>query len=190
MRHKKEEEKKTPEKKTGAAEEPAEVRLAGDEYEELRKKAEERDEYYNRWLKVHAEYENTRKRLEKEKWEHLKFANEDIISRLFPIVDNFDMALGAMEKAEDKTAVMDGIKLVQKEFHRILEENGVEKIETVGKQFDPHVHEAVLAVETDERPDGEIIEEVRAGYLLNGRLLRPAQVKVAKSATTEGKTND
>ena len=75
------------------------ITLPEEEYQELKHKAEERDEYYNKWLKVHAEYDNTRKRIEKEKWEHLKFANEDIISKLFPIVDNFDMALVAMDKA-------------------------------------------------------------------------------------------
>ena len=150
--------------------------------EELKKKALERDEYYSKWIKVHADYENARKRLEKEKSEHLKFANEDLISKLFPIVDNFDMALIAMDKADDKAAVMDGIKLVQKEFHRILDENGVKRIETEGAKFDPHVHEAVSMVETGEHPDGTIIEEVRSGYLLNERLLRPAQVIVAKNS--------
>lgn len=152
------------------------------EIEEVKKKAEERDEYYKKWLNVHAEYENTKKRLEKEKYEHIKFANETIISRLFPIMDNFDMAFAAMEKAEDKEAVLEGIKMVQKEFHRVLEDSGVEKIGSLGKQFDPNLHEAVTAVETDDVPEGEIIEEVRPGYTFNGRLLRAAQVKVAKHA--------
>jgi molecular chaperone GrpE len=147
----------------------------------MKHKAQERDEYYNKWVKVHAEYENTRKRIEKEKWEHMKFANENLVSQLFPIVDNFDLALAAMEKAKDKAAVMDGIKLVQKEFHRIIEENGVEKIKTVGEKFDPNIHDAVSVIETDEHPDGVILEEVRAGYTLNERLLRPAQVIIAKN---------
>lgn len=157
------------------------VELPQEEFEDLTAKAAERDEYYNKWLTVHAEYENTRKRLEKNQLEGIRFANEGIISRLFLIVDNFDMALASMDKAEDKAAVMDGIKLVQKEFHRVLDENGVEKIKTVGEDFDPNLHEAVQAVETDEEEDGKIIEEVRAGYLLNGRLLRAAQVIVAKN---------
>ncbi|MDP8299978.1 MAG: nucleotide exchange factor GrpE [Candidatus Tantalella remota] len=157
------------------------IELSAAEYEELTKKAVERDEMENKWLKVHADYENTRKRLEKEKFDRIRFANEDIISQLFPIVDNFDMAFAAMEKAQDKASVMDGIKLVQNEFHRILEENGVKKIVTKGEQFDPNVHEAVSAIETDEYPDGEILEEVRAGYLLNNRLLRAAQVVIAKN---------
>jgi len=158
--------------------------ISRQELEELRAKAAERDEYYNKWLNVHADYENTRKRLEKEKSEFAKFANEGIVSRLFPIVDNFDMALAAMETAQDKMAVMDGIKLVQKEFHRILEENGVRKIEAQGKPFDPNFEEAVFMEETEEYPEGFVTEEVRAGYTLNGRLLRPAQVKVAKNIRT------
>ncbi|MGB2599087.1 MAG: nucleotide exchange factor GrpE [Candidatus Omnitrophota bacterium] len=167
----------------------AAIEIMEKDLEELKKKAEERDEYYNKWLKVHAEYDNTRKRIEKEKTDHMKFANEGIISQLFPIVDNFDMALAAMETAKDKEAVMDGIKLVQKEFHRILDENGAEKIKTVGEKFDPHVHEAVSAVETDEHPDGMILEEVRPGYTLNKRLLRPAQVRVVKEKKKEGGEN-
>ena len=163
------------------SEENKNVEIPDSELEELKKKAEERDEFHDKWVKVHADYENTRKRLEKEKFEHMKFANEDIISKLFPIMDNFDMAFAAMDKAEDKEAVLEGIKLVQKEFHKVLEEYGVKKIETVGKEFDPNMHEAVMAVDTEEFPDEQIVEEVRTGYLLNGRLLRPAQVKVAKS---------
>lgn len=157
------------------------VKVSEEDLKELERRAAERDECYNKWLKVHAEYENTRRRMEKEKTEHRKFANEDIIAQLFPIVDNFDMALVAMESAKDKAAVMDGIKLVQKEFHKVLEERGVEKIETQGKEFDPNFHEAVFAEPTKDSPDGAILEEVRAGYTLNGRLLRPAQVKVAKN---------
>ena len=157
------------------------IEISKKEFEELQKKADERDEFNEKWLQVHADYENTRKRLEKQKSDYIKFANEEIIAQLFPIMDNFDMAFAAMEKAEDKEAMMEGIKLVQKEFHKVLEEHGVEKIETVGKEFDPHFHEAVQMVETDDYPDGEIIEEVRSGYTLNGRLLRAAQVKVAKN---------
>ncbi|MFH1798317.1 MAG: nucleotide exchange factor GrpE [Candidatus Omnitrophota bacterium] len=171
--------------KKKAQEQKTTVEIEKEELEGLRKKADERDDFYNKWLAVHAEYENTRKRMEKEKTNHIRFANEMLISQLFPIVDNFDMAFSAMEKAEDKAAVMDGIRLVQKEFHRILEDNGVKKIETAGKKFDHNVHEAVLAVETKEHLDGMVIEEFRAGYMLNDRLLRPAQVKVAKNITQE-----
>lgn len=163
------------------AKQPLMAEITEEDFNILRQKAEERDEYYKKWLSIHAEYENTRRRIEKEKVEYMKFANESIIARLFPIVDNFDMALSAMKKAEDKAALMDGISLVQKEFHKILEDNGVQKIETKAKQFDHNVHEAVLVIETSEEQDGMVIEELRAGYTWNGRLLRPAQVKVARN---------
>jgi molecular chaperone GrpE len=153
------------------------------ELDGIKKKAAERDEYYDKWLKVHAEYENTRKRMEKEKSEHLKYANEEIITRILPLVDNFDLAIMAIDKAEDKTAVIEGIKIILKEFHRVLDDNGVVKISAKGEQFDPNKHEAVLAVETEEYPEGTVIEEMRGGYMFNNRLLRPAQVKVAKSVS-------
>ncbi len=156
-------------------------RLSSKEEKELRQKAAERDDYQQKWMQVHAEYENTRKRLEKEKSNHIRFANEDLISQLISLVDNFDMAIGAMKNAEDKEAVMDGICMVSKEFHRILEGNGVEKIKTVGEEFDPNVHEAVFMEETDKYPEGAVVGEVRGGYMLNERLLRPAQVKIAKA---------
>jgi molecular chaperone GrpE len=159
---------------------PEEVIILREELESLRKKAAERDELHNKWLSVHAEYENTRRRMEKEKGEFLKYACEDIVARLFPIVDNFDMALASMDKAKDKAQVMDGIKLVQKEFHKVLEDNGVTKIKTEGAIFDPHVHDAVMMVENPELAEGTVVEELRPGYLLREKLLRPAQVTVSK----------
>ena len=97
------------------------------EEQELRKKAAERDDFYNKWMMVHAEYENTRRRLEKEKIDRIRFANEEMIENLIPLVDNFDMALDAMEKAQDKAAVMDGIRIVLRQFHKILDDNGVKR---------------------------------------------------------------
>ena len=153
-----------------------------EDLEALRKKALERDEFHNKWLSALAECDNMRKRVDKEKINSIKFANEDIIMELFPIMDAFDSALALMDKAEDKMAVIDGIKMVQKQFHKTLESNGVVKIKTDGAKFDPHMHEAAETIETDKYPDGAIIEEMRPGYMLNGRLIRPAQVKVAKTA--------
>jgi molecular chaperone GrpE len=163
------------------------VEIPVSELEDLKARAAERDEYECRWMKVHADYENTRKRLEKEKSDYMRFANEGLVAQLFPIVDNFDMALAAMENATDKEAVMDGIKLVQKAFHRILDDNGVTRIEARGKEFDPNLHEAVVMEDTTCMPDNTVIEEIRPGYLLNDRLLRPAQVKVARNS---GKAQD
>ena len=90
------------------------IEISKKEFEELQKKADERDEFNEKWLQVHADYENTRKRLEKQKSDYIKFANEEIIAQLFPIMDNFDMAFAAMEKAEDKEAMMEGIRIMEK----------------------------------------------------------------------------
>ena len=120
----------------------------------------------------------------------MKFANENLISQLFSIVDNFDMAFSSIKETEENKSIIEGIKLVQKEFHRILKDNGVEIIETEGKMFDPNIHEAVIAVENTEVVDGMIIEQMRTGYLLNGRLLRPAQVKIAKNETSNINTDN
>jgi molecular chaperone GrpE len=157
-----------------------EVTIPVSELEELKQKVGERDDFYNKWMKVHAEFENTVKRMEKNQSERIKFANENIISQLFLIVDNFDMALASMEKTGENAAILEGIKMLQKEFHKILEDNGVVRMKTEGELFDPNIHEAVQALETDQHSDGQIIEEFRAGYMLNERLLRPAQVIVAK----------
>lgn len=154
---------------------------AAQELDALKKKADERDEYCDKYLRLLAEYDNAKKRLAKEREGHIKFANEDLMLQLFPIVDNFDMALSAVEKAPDKAAVMDGIRLVQKEFHRILEENGVKKIKVeLGGKFDPAKHEALETVEGDAAKEGTIVEEMQPGYELNGLVIRPAKVKVIK----------
>lgn len=152
-----------------------------EELAELMKKAGERDEYYNKWLSVHAEYDNVSRRMEKEKSDNIRFANETLIMRLFPIMDNFDMAIGAMDKAEDKDAVLEGIKMVQKQFHAVLEECGVKKISSEGEDFDPEIHEAFGVEKTADAEENTVIKELRSGYKLNDRLIRPAQVIVAQN---------
>lgn len=153
------------------------------EAEAIREKAGKFDEYYDKWLRLQAELENTKKRLDKEKAEFLKFANEDLVIRLLPVIDNFDRALATVKHSNESDAVLEGIKLVQKELHAILKDYGVEAIKSVREKFDPHLHEAVAVVETDDWPDDTIVEEVQAGYTLNGRLIRPSIVKVSKKKT-------
>ena len=169
MTHRKKEKAKAPK-----------IEISEKELGELRKKSDERDEYYNKWLKVHAEYENTRKRLEKEKSDRVRFANESIISKLFPIVDNFDRALSSVRHTKESGAVLEGIKLVQKEMHNLFRDHGVEEIKSINEKFNPHLHEAIATVETEEHPEDTVVEEIQRGYTLKGRLLRPAIVKVSK----------
>ena len=138
------------------------------------------EEFKDKYLRAHAELDNTRKRLIKEKEEYVRFANEDLLSQILYVVDNFDRALGHMNGTQKVSSILEGIKIIQKQFHSLLEQNGVKRIESLGKKFDPAVHEAIEHVETDEDKEGVVMEEIQAGYMLNNRLLRPAAVKVGK----------
>ena len=155
---------------------------------ELEKKANERDEYYDKYVRLSAEFDNARKRMEKDRIDFIKFANEAIIKELFPILDSFDSAIQNMEKVEKDKAILEGLKLLQGKFHKVLESNGLSVMSAAGEKFDPLKHEAVLRVHSDKHPEGTITEEVRNGYFLNGRMLRPAMVKVAfKEDVQQGK---
>lgn len=158
--------------------------LSKEEFDKLNDKAKKFDEYYDKWLRLLAELENTKKRLDREKQEFLNFANEELIIRLLPIVDNFDRALSSVKHTKESDAILNGIKIVQKELHTLFRDCGVEAIKSVGEKFDPHCHEAVAVVESDEYPEETIVEEIQTGYTLNGRLIRPSIVKVSKRKMT------
>ena len=138
------------------------------------------EEFKDKYLRAHAELDNARKRFIKEKEEYVKYANEDLLSEMIYVVDNFDRALAHMNGTQKVEAILEGINMIRKQFHILLEQKGVKKIESVGKKFDPTLHEAIETVEVDSDRDGIIIEEIQAGYLLKDRLLRPAVVKVGK----------
>lgn len=145
---------------------------------ELEKKAAERDEYYEKYVRAVAEYDNAKKRMDKDREDYIKFANESIINELFPILDSFDGAMSALEKVENNKTVIDGLKMIQDKFHKVLEDNGLTVIASVGEKFDPLKHEAVMSVKSDKYGEGVVAEELRKGYMLNGRVLRPSMVKV------------
>jgi len=147
-------------------------------------------DYKDKWLRAVAEYENLKKRFEKEKVEILKYSAQFLIMELFPIMDSFDSAIKAIEKSNDKESFLKGIKMLQNEFHRVLEVNGLKKTKTVGEKFDPNLHEAEEQVFTDKFPDGVVVEEIRSGYTLNDRLLRPALVRVSKGTKDENEKKD
>ncbi|MBN1872363.1 MAG: nucleotide exchange factor GrpE [Candidatus Omnitrophica bacterium] len=150
------------------------------ELDKLKAFTKDAEDYKDKYLRAQAEIDNIRKRFNKEKEEYVKFANEDLLSELLYVIDNFDRAMEHINGTQKVENVIEGIKMIQKEFHRILEARGIERIEALGKEFDPTLHDAVEHVEADEDKDHKIVEEVQAGYMLNGRLLRPAIVKVGK----------
>lgn len=164
--------------RSGAAEEIAVV--SKKEYDALKAKAEERDGFCDKYLRQQAEFENARKRLEKEKIDFLKYANETFLLEFLPILDSLEIAEKHIAEAKDFGAVRDGVKMIQDQIQKFLKESGVERVKTLGEKFDPHLHEAVEVVEAPDKDEGLIVEELKPGYSLNGRLLRPASVKIAK----------
>lgn len=155
------------------------VDITPEEYEALRHQAGLATEYLDRLARVQAEYENARKRLQREKQEAVTFANERLLRELLPIVDSFERALAAFD-GRSGDPVADGIRLIQTQLEQMLQRVGVVRIDALGRPFSPDLHEVVGQVPSDPASEGVVVEEVRAGYLLQGRLLRPAAIKIGQ----------
>jgi len=154
------------------------------EAEELKKKVEEKEkeakENYDRLLRTAADFENFKKRAAREKEDWTKFANEDLMKSILPFIDNLERAVNHAEKVVDTGVLIEGIKLTLQQILQTLSKFGLSPFESLGKPFDPALHEAMLVVETDQYEPNQVMEELQKGYLLNGRLLRPASVSVSK----------
>ena len=146
-----------------------------DPLEELRR---EKDSLQDRLLRTAAEFDNYRKRVERERRDLADYMKADILAEILPIVDNFERALQA--PSSDIDSLRKGVELIHKQMLEILRKRGVRPIEALGADFDPHFHMAVAHDPAEGRREGEVIEEFRRGYMLGDRLLRPAMVKVAK----------
>ena len=131
-------------------------------------------------LRLAADLENYKKRALKEKEDWRKFANEDLIKAILPFVDNLERAVNHAEKVEDANVLIEGVRLTLQQLHQTLNKFGVSPVESVGKPFDPTIHEAMVVIETDQHEPNQVLEEFQKGYFLNDRLLRPATVSVAK----------
>lgn len=157
------------------------ITLKESEYLQLKEAGDKVKEYWDKILRMQADLDNTRKRLEREKQDFLKFANEGIILELLNILDDLERAVGLAEsKHQDLPAFLKGVEMILAHLYEMLKEYGVRPIQTQGKIFDPHYHEAMMQVEDKNLPDHTIVEELQKGYLLNDRVIRTAKVKVAK----------
>ena len=168
-----------PERAPEAGEDVA-ARLAALETE-LEKAREEARQSHERWLRERADLENLKKRIARERAETMKFANESVLRDLLPIVDNLERAVAHAESGGDGQPLVEGVALVLKSLHDVLERHGVKRIEAKGTPFDPAQHEAVAHVESAEHEPNSVIEEHQPGYRLQERLLRHALVSVAKA---------
>ena len=140
----------------------------------------ERDDYKDRWVRKTAEFDNYRRRIERERREQADQAVVDLLQELLLVVDDFDRAL-EVDSGEDIAAYRKGIELIQGKLHDLLRKQGLKPIDALGTDFDPNIHQAVMHEVSPEHREGEVIGELRKGYVLNDRLLRPAMVKVAKA---------
>ena len=135
----------------------------------------------DRLLRGQAEWENSRKRILREKDDAVRYAAEGLLERLIPVLDNFEMGMQAAKTATDARAIAQGLEMVLAQFQQVLAEAGVEVVDATGQKFDPHRHEALGHHETEEHPEGHVMTQMRKGYKLKDRLLRPASVFVAKT---------
>jgi len=149
---------------------------------ELKERAAKADEHWERLLRTTADFENFKKRAAREKQEALKFANESLLQKLVPVLDNFDMALAAAQSGPGATpqSLQTGVSMIHQLLRNVLNEAGLEEVNAEGLPFDPNLHEAVSQKETAEAPEGQVVQQLRKGYKLRDRLLRPASVVVAK----------
>ena len=160
-----------------AATDAPEALTSADPTEDLRR---ERDDYYDRWLRKTAEFDNYRRRLERERREQADQAVLSLLQQLLLVVDDFDRAL-SVDAGDAAGAYRKGVELIHAKLHDLLRKEGVKAIQALGADFDPNLHQAVTHEASPDHREGEVIGELRRGYMINDRLLRPAMVKVAKA---------
>jgi molecular chaperone GrpE len=137
----------------------------------------------------HAEFENYRKRIERERSEFVNHASAELVNDILPVLDNLERALDAPDTGTDDR-FLEGIEIVRRQFRDILRRAGLNEVEALGLDFDPHVHEAVGRVETNDHREGEILEVYQKGYFFKDRMLRPALVNVAQPPQAKADTDD
>ena len=167
----------------GAADPPAEQAEApaAERDTEFAALKQERDEIYDRLLRKTAEFDNYRKRIDKERRDQVEWAAADVLGEVLNVLDDFDRAL-SVEAPPEAQAYRTGVELIHRQLGEILRKRGVTTFESLGVDFDPHLHQAGAYEETPGAREGEVIGELRKGYKLGDRLLRPALVRVAKAS--------
>jgi len=153
---------------------------AGKLKEAVEREKERADEYLNRLKYLQADFENYQKRVKREQEELVKRGNEQLIVKLLGVVDDLERAIEASKSSSDKEVLVSGVEMVLKQLQATLAEEGLSQIEAVGKPLDPELHEAIATVETDQYPENIIVRVLRKGYSLNGKVIRPSMVEVAK----------
>jgi molecular chaperone GrpE len=160
--------------------------VSAEQLEELKDRAAKADEHWERLLRTTADFDNFKKRAAREKQDAIRYANEALLEKLVPVLDNFDAALSAVQTDSTGTAqsMQTGVNMIFQQLKKVLTESGLEEVDATGQKFDPNLHEAVSQQETADVPEGNVVQQLRKGYKLRDRLLRPATVVVAKKPAT------
>ncbi|WP_245850667.1 nucleotide exchange factor GrpE [Paenibacillus herberti] len=145
-------------------------------YAELVRQAEDNQQ---RFLRAQADFDNFRRRTQKEKEELGQYASSKLLTQLLPIVDNFERAMAAASGTGDSESLAKGVDMIFRQLQGVLEQEGLKAMDTVGQSFNPEFHQAVMSVESDEHEEGTVVEELQKGYTLKDKVLRPAMVKVS-----------
>ncbi|MGD0744188.1 MAG: nucleotide exchange factor GrpE [Verrucomicrobiota bacterium] len=168
---------------------PVAAKLTPEQLEELKARAARADEHWDRLLRTAADLENFKKRAARERIETAQAAAAALIQKILPVLDHFEMAQTATQSAEDPqgglASLQAGVAMIQQQLKNTLAESGLEEIDASGKPFDPMWHEAVSQQETADVPEGHVVQQLRKGYKLRDRLLRPATVIVAKKPAAD-----
>ena len=156
--------------------------LSPAQIEELKAKAAKADEHWDRLLRMNADFENYKKRAARERQEAIKFANESLLEKLIPVMDTFDMALAATANPQAATveSLKTGVSMIHNQLKSVISDAGLEEVDAASKPFDPNFHEAVSQQDSREVPEGHVLQQLRKGYKLRDRLVRPATVIVAR----------
>jgi molecular chaperone GrpE len=140
-------------------------------------------DYKDKYLRAHADFENSKKRLEKDKMNAVSYANESFAKDILSVMDSFENALSSMENSEDSSEILanmkEGVNLTFEQLKKILAKNSIKEIDCEG-EFDPEVHQAIMQVESDAHETGDVVQVMQKGYTIKGRILRPAMVSTCK----------
>ncbi len=146
--------------------------------EAVKNKTKEAEEYLSQMKYLKADFENYKKRMNREKEEFTKYATEKLVHEILTVVDNLERAINAGGK--EGSSLLEGVEMTYKQLNNILEKEGVKCIKAEGEIFDPHLHECVMTEETDKHEEDAVIQEIQKGYTLNSRVIRHSKVKIAK----------
>lgn len=141
---------------------------------------QERDEYKDQLLRALADLQNSRRRAMQERDDLRRYATEELVRNLIPVLDNFERALNISAESTSLSTLIEGLKAIDRQFRAVLEGANVSRIESLGQPFDPEHHEAIATLVSDEHDEGTVVEEVEAGYRIGERVVRPARVRVSK----------